>query len=68
MTPEKIIGDLRKGQFKPVYWLEGDENYFIDQVVDFAEHEILSEAEVGFNLTVFYGRDTAWPDVINACR
>ena len=68
MTPEKIIGDLKKGQFKPVYWLEGDENYFIDQVVDYAEHKILSESEAGFNLTVFYGRDTAWSDVINACR
>ena len=53
MTPEKIIGDLRKGQFKSVYWLEGEENYFIDQVIDFAEHKILSEAEAGFNLTVF---------------
>ncbi|RZK12563.1 MAG: DNA polymerase III subunit delta [Flavobacterium sp.] len=68
MTPEKIIGDLKKAQFKAVYWLEGEENYFIDQVIDFAEHKILAESEAGFNLTVFYGRDTAWPDVINACR
>ena len=68
MAPEKIIADLKKGNFKPVYWLEGEENYFIDQVIDFAEHQILSASEAGFNLTVFYGRDTAWPDVINACR
>lgn len=68
MTPEKIISDLKKAHFKPVYWLEGDESYFIDQVIEFAERGILSESEAGFNLTVFYGRDTAWPDVINACR
>jgi len=68
MTPEKIITDLKKGQIKPVYWLEGEEGYFIDSVIDFAEHNILSESEAGFNLTIFYGRDTAWPDVINACR
>lgn len=68
MTPEKIISDIKKGYFKPVYWLEGDENYFIDQVINYAEDKILSEGEKGFNLTVFYGRDTAWPDVINACR
>jgi DNA polymerase-3 subunit delta len=68
MTPEKIIGDLKKGQFKTVYWLEGEESYFIDQVIDYAEHKILTENETGFNLTIFYGRDTAWADVINACR
>ena len=68
MTPVKIINDIRKGQFKAVYWLEGEEPYFIDQVIDFAERSILPENEASFNLTVFYGRDTAWTDVINACR
>ncbi|HPG13017.1 MAG TPA: DNA polymerase III subunit delta, partial [Chitinophagaceae bacterium] len=51
-----------------VYWLEGEEEYYIDKAVDFAEHEILSESEASFNLTVFYGKDAAWPDVLNACR
>lgn len=68
MTPEKIISDIKKGRTKPVYWLEGEENFFIDQVIDFAEHELLPESEKGFNLSVFYGRDTAWADVVNACR
>lgn len=68
MTPEKIISDIKKGNTKPVYWLEGEEDYFIDQVIHFAEHSILPESEAGFNLTVFYGRDAAWPDVVNACR
>lgn len=68
MTPEKIINDIKKGNYKPVYWLEGEEEFFIDQIIQYAEHEILPESEAGFNLTVFYGRDTAWPDVVNACR
>lgn len=68
MTPEKIISDIKKGRTKPVYWLEGDESFFIDQVIDFAENHVLPESEKSFNLTVFYGRDTAWPDVVNACR
>ena len=67
MSHEKIIADWKKKVFKPVYWLEGEEDYFIDKVVDYAEHHILSEAETGFNLTVFYGKDANWPDVINAC-
>jgi DNA polymerase-3 subunit delta len=65
---EKILSDWKKGNFKPIYWLEGDEPYFIDQVIDYAEHKILKESETGFNLTVFYGRDADWAAVINACR
>jgi DNA polymerase-3 subunit delta len=68
MSADKIIQDWKKGTFKPVYWLEGEEEYFIDKVVNYAEHEILNESEAGFNLTVFYGKDADWPAVINACR
>jgi len=68
MTLEKILTDLKKKQFKPVYWLEGDEEFFIDQVIEYAENQVLSESEASFNLTVLYGRDTSWPDLINACR
>ena len=68
MTPEKIITDLKNSGTKPVYWLEGEENFFIDQVIDFAEHQLLPESEKSFNLSVFYGRDAAWADVVNACR
>lgn len=68
MNLEKILSELKKRQFKPVYWLEGEEEYFIDQVVNYAEHSILSEAEAGFNLSIFYGKDTAWADLLNSCR
>lgn len=68
MSAEKIIADLKKGNYKPVYWLEGEEEFFIDKVVQFAEHQILNESEAGFNLSVFYGKDAEWADVVNACR
>jgi DNA polymerase-3 subunit delta len=68
MAVEKIIADWKRKEFKPVYWLEGDEEYFIDKAIDYAEHHILNETEASFNLSVFYGRDTSWADVINACR
>ncbi|HMK27676.1 MAG TPA: DNA polymerase III subunit delta [Chitinophagaceae bacterium] len=68
MSVEKIITDWKKRSFKPVYWLEGEEEYFIDKAVEFAERHILSESETSFNLTVFYGKDANWPDIINACR
>lgn len=68
MKAELLIRELKKTTTKPVYWLEGDEEFFIDEVISFAESKLLTEAEAGFNLTVFYGRDTDWATVINACR
>ncbi|MDZ4792659.1 MAG: DNA polymerase III subunit delta [Bacteroidota bacterium] len=68
MSVEKIITDWKKKIFKPLYWLEGEEEYFIDQVVAYAEHHILAESEASFNLSVFYGKDANWADVVNACR
>src|ERR1700759_5312625 len=67
MSVEKILGDWKKMKFKPVYWLEGEEEFYIDQLIHYAEHKILTEAEAGFNLTVFYGKDADWAAVINAC-
>lgn len=67
MSAEKIIGDWKRKIFKPIYWLEGEEEFFIDKVVDYAEHNILSDSESSFNLSVFYGKDAAWTDVVNAC-
>lgn len=67
MSVEKIISDWKNKSFKPLYWLEGEEEYFIDKVMNYAEHFILTESEASFNLTVFYGKDANWAEVINAC-
>jgi DNA polymerase-3 subunit delta len=63
-----ILHSWSKGQFSPFYWLEGDEDYFIDQLTEAAEKSILKPEEAAFNCTVFYGRDTSWADVLNQCR
>ena len=68
MSVEKIISEWKKGIFKPVYWLEGEEEFYIDKAVSYAEQHLLNDSEKAFNLTVFYGRDANWADVINACR
>ncbi|MGG9971669.1 DNA polymerase III subunit delta [Ferruginibacter sp. SUN002] len=67
MSAEKILSDWKKKVYKPVYWLEGEEDFYIDEVINFAEHSILPESEAGFNLSVFYGKDAVWSDVVNAC-
>lgn len=68
MSVEKIINDWKKKSFKPIYWLEGEEEFLIDKAVEYAEHHILNDSEVSFNLSVFYGKDANWPDIINACK
>ncbi|MBC7536164.1 MAG: DNA polymerase III subunit delta [Ferruginibacter sp.] len=68
MSAEKILVSWRKKDFKAIYWLEGEEEYYIDMLMNYAEHQILPEAEASFNLAVFYGKDAEWATVLNACR
>ncbi len=68
MDYQDIIKDWKQKKFRPLYWLEGEEDFFIDQVSSYAEHHLLDEAEKGFNLTILYGKDADWSTVINACR
>jgi DNA polymerase III subunit delta len=68
LSAEQNIRDWKRKIYKPVYWLEGEEEYFINEVMDFAEHQILPEEEKSFNLTIFYGKDADWASVVNACR
>jgi len=68
MTVEKVLSELEQKKYQPVYWLEGEESFFIDQIIHFAEHKILNESEASFNLSIFYGKDSNWADVLNACK
>ena len=67
MLANTIISEWKKNVYKPVYWLEGEEEYFIDKVMNYAESYILNESETAFNLAVFYGKDADWISVINSC-
>src|ERR1700744_116779 len=68
MTADDILRDLKNHKYKPLYLLHGEEPYFIDQVSNYVEHQLLSEAERGFNQTVFYGKDTEIMSVLNAAK
>ena len=46
MSAEKIIADFKKKNVKPLYWLEGEEDYYIDLVMDYAEKNILTTDEI----------------------
>ncbi|MFW5822362.1 MAG: DNA polymerase III subunit delta [Tangfeifania sp.] len=58
MDFEGILANLKKNIYYPIYLLQGEEPYFIDQVSNYIEKNILTEAEKGFNQTIFYGKDS----------
>jgi DNA polymerase-3 subunit delta len=68
MTADDILKDLKNRKYKPLYLLHGEEPYFIDQVSNYAEHQLLPDAEKGFNQTVLYGKDTDVMTVLNAAK
>ena len=64
----KIVNDIKSGNIKPIYFLMGEEPYYIDKLSDFIEEKILTEEEKGFNQTVLYGRDVVIEDIISTCK
>ena len=58
MTFEEIMRDLKQGNYRPLYLLQGEESFFIDKIADYIENNALSESERGFNQVVLYGKDT----------
>ena len=65
---EEIIGDLKKKIFKPVYFLSGEEPYYIDLISDFIEEKVLPETEKAFNQIIYYGEDVTVPMIIETSR
>ncbi|MCX8478643.1 MAG: DNA polymerase III subunit delta [Chitinophagales bacterium] len=66
LSAEDIIGQIKKGAIKPVYFLAGEEAYYIDEITHFAEENLISEAERSFNQVVFYGKETNWRQLLEA--
>ncbi|WP_187260587.1 DNA polymerase III subunit delta [Pontibacter beigongshangensis] len=56
-TPEGILEQLKKRQFAPVYFLQGEEPFYIDLIADYIEANALQEHEKGFNQVLIYGKD-----------
>lgn len=64
----KILTDLKARKFRPVYFLQGDESYFIDVISDYVEANVLTEAEKGFNQVIVYGKDASLATILTHAR
>ncbi|MCH2488648.1 MAG: DNA polymerase III subunit delta [Flavobacteriales bacterium] len=63
-----IINDIKNGAIKPIYFLMGEEPYYIDGIASFIENNVLTEAERGFNQMVLYGRDVSIDDIVSNAK
>lgn len=61
---KQIVSDIRDGTIRPIYFLMGEEPYFIDKLAEFIGDAILTEEEKGFNQMVLYGKDTALDEIL----
>jgi len=65
---KQIVTSIQKGDIKPIYFLMGEEAYYIDKISDYIENNILDEAEKGFNQMVLYGRDISIDDIVSNAK
>ena len=64
-----LVSDIKNRNLKPIYFLMGEEPYYIDRISDYIQETVLTEEEKGFNQMVLYGRDVSIDDIIaNAKR
>lgn len=68
ITYEQIIRDVQAGNIKPVYYLMGDESYYIDRLADFIVNAVLKPEEQDFNLMTFFGAEADIDAIIAAAR
>ena len=67
-TYEEIARDLKNRIYKPVYYLMGEESYYIDRISEYIAQTVLNENEKEFNQTILYGADTDIATIINAAK
>ncbi len=68
MNFDEILNDLKNKIYKPVYFLMGDETYFIDQLTDYIANNVLTEMEKAFNQIILYGQNVDSASVIVTSR
>ena len=64
----QILENLKAGQFAPIYFLQGEESYYIDLIADFIENSALDDMAKGFNQIILYGKDVRINDVLNNAK
>ena len=67
-TYEEIVRNIKNKVYSPIYFLMGEEDYYIDRIADYIMDSVLNETEKEFNQTVLYGADTDIATIINGAK
>ena len=67
-TTNQLITDIKEGKIAPIYFLMGEEAYYIDVISDYIESHVLAEEEKGFNQMVLYGKDVSVQDIVSNAK
>ncbi|PHQ61014.1 MAG: DNA polymerase III subunit delta [Maribacter sp.] len=65
---KQIVNDIRNGNIKPIYFLHGEEAYYIDKIAQYIGENVLTEEERGFNQMVLYGKEVTIDDIISNAK
>jgi len=65
---KQLVIDIKNGNLKPIYFLMGEEPYYIDKISSYIEKNVLAEEEKGFNQMVLYGRDVTIDDIVGNAK
>ncbi len=66
--PQAVLKDLKAKKFAPIYFLDGEEPFYIDQITDYIEKNAIAEHERGFNQIILYGKDCNVGLILNNAR
>ena len=67
-TVQSILNEIKSGKISPIYFLMGEESFFIDQISTFIETSLFEEAQRGFDQTVIYGKDTSIDAIVSSAK
>lgn len=65
---KQIVGDIKNGKIAPIYFLSGEEPYYIDKISEYIEKNVLTEEERGFNQMVLYGKEVSIEDIVGNAK
>ena len=63
-----IVSKINNKVYNPIYFLMGEETYYIDLINDLLENNVLNNEEKSFNQTILYGKDTNIDEIISVCK
>jgi len=67
-SPDLVLNDIKSGKYAPIYFLQGEEPYYIDLIVNYIEKNAIPEVDRGFNQIVLYGKETPMNVILSNAR